>query len=172
MRKIVIGLVSLALAVGSVVAAPRSQSTNVGAISFDDFMRLDAQQRRERFNQLDATNKAMLVRTHAERWLAKNSHRLGAPEQAFIKEAIALATPEIFNASVDPKTAQRQDEFKDRYRCRVNPADVSAAFDVFGYRGNAAKNERWTYLNQAKCWIAWFTESAIDFLPSPPPPKR
>lgn len=173
MSKIVIGLVSLALAVGSVLAAPRPQSTtNVSSISFDDFMRLDAQNRRERFSQLDATDKAMLVRTHAERWLAKNRGRLGASEQAFIEEAITLVTPEIFNPPVDPKTAHRQDELTDRYRCRVNPADVSAAFDVLGIRGKPAKNQHWTYLSQAKCWIIWFTETAIDFLPSTPPTKR
>ncbi len=172
MSKIVIGLVSLALAVGSVAAAPRPQSTNVSSVSFDDFMRLDSQNRRERFSQLDATNKAMLVRTHAERWLAKNRGRLGASEQAFIEEAITLATPEAFNPPVDAKAARRQDEFRDRYRCRVDPADVSAAFDIFGIRGDSAKNEHWTYLSQAKCWIAWFTESAIDLLPSSPAAKR
>jgi hypothetical protein len=172
MSKIVIGLVSLALAAGSVLASPRPQSTHVSSIGFDDFMRLDPQNRRERFNQLDPTNKAMLVRTHAERWLAKNRDRLGASEQACIEEAITLATPEVFNPPVDPTTARRQDEFTERYRCRVNPADVSAAFDVLGLRGNSARNQRWTYLSQAKCWIAWFTESAIDFLPSTPPPKR
>jgi len=50
------------------------------------------------------------------------------------------------------------------YRCRVNPAHVSAAFDVLGLGGSSEKNEHWTYLSQAKCWIAWFTESAIDLL--------
>lgn len=75
-----IGIVA-ALAIGSsgvVTSVGQQPAARVAAaqITYDQFIQLDPQARRERFGRLNAENKALIKRTHAERWLVRNRARL------------------------------------------------------------------------------------------------
>ena len=142
--------------------------TGVSTISYDNFMRLDIKQRSERFPQLSAENMAMIVRTHGERWLAKNRARLDRSEIAVFEEAIAFVTPQLYEKPLDPRVMKKEEDVKASLRCRVNPDDVLAVFDVFGRSDSTAAQARWTYLSRARCWIGWFAESIVDYLPPIP----
>ena len=145
-------------------AAPTGGSTT----TYDDFMRLDIKQRLERFPQLSAENMATIVRTHGERWLAKNRARLDRSEIAVFEEAIAFVTPQLYQKPLDPQVMKKEEDVKASLRCRVNPDDVLAVFDVFGRSDSTAAKARWTYLSRARCWIGWFAESIVDYLPPIP----
>jgi hypothetical protein len=137
------------------------------ALTYDEFMRLPVQQRQEQFSRLGADSKAFMVRTHAERWVAANTTRLGSSDLVALQEAIAFITPRIYEAPMDPQVLKRESDVKAGMRCRVNTDDVVAAFSVFNASPMPQEESRWSYLSQAKCWIGWFAESVVDYIPTP-----
>lgn len=157
----------LALVLATAAGLQAQQSSPIAA-DYDKFMALPAQQRREQFDLMSAEARAFTVRTHAERWIAANEARLGSVELAAIREAVRFITPRIFATPMDPTVLKRENEVKAHMRCRVNTDDVMAAFDVFGASPIRQEKSRWSYLDQAKCWIGWFAESVVDYIPWPP----
>jgi len=157
----------LALAVATAVGLQARQSL-ANAAAYDDFMRLPVQQRREQFSKMPAENKAFIVRTHAERWVAANRARLGSAELRALQEATAFVTPKIYATPMDLLTVKRENEIKANMRCRVNTNDAVAAFNVFDASPILREQSRWTYLDQAKCWIGWFAEGVVDYMPAVP----
>lgn len=157
----------LALAIATPVGLQAQQSL-ANAADYDEFMRLPVQQRREQFSKMPAENKAFIVRTHAERWVAANKARLGSAELRALQEATTFVTPKIYATRMDPLTLKRENEVKANMRCRVNTNDAVAAFNVFDASPIPREKSRWTYLDQAKCWIGWFAEGVVDYMPTVP----
>jgi hypothetical protein len=155
----------IALAIATSVGVPAQQSAASGA-DYDDFMRLPVEQRREQFSRMPADNKAFIVRTHAERWMAANKARLGSAELRALQEAIAFVTPKIYSKPMDPMTLKRENEVKANMRCRVNTNDAVAAFNVFDASPIPREKSRWSYLDQGKCWVGWFAEGVVDYIPT------
>ncbi len=158
------GVIMVAVVVGTGMHAQTRQAI----IEYDEFMQLSVQQRKEQFRGLSGDSKAFLVRTHAQRWVAANKARLSASELAAFQEAIAFVTPRIYEAPTDPEVLKRESEVKVSMRCRVNTADAVAAFNVFDSLSTPAEKSRWSYLSQAKCWIGWFADSVVDYIPALP----
>ena len=158
---------ALALGVATAVG-PQAQQSLANAANYDEFMRLPVQQRREQFSKMAADNKAFIVRTHAERWVAANKARLGSAELRALQEATAFVTPKIYATPMDPLTLKGENEVKANMRCRVNTTDAVAAFNVFDASPIRREKSRWTYLDQAKCWIGWFAEGVVDYMPTVP----
>jgi hypothetical protein len=142
--------------------------TAVATINYDEFMRLDFNARRERFSHLSHESRAMIVRTHAERWLAENRDRLSRSEIAVFQEAIAFVTPDMSEKPLDPQEMKKYEDLKAVLRCRVDPRDVMAAFRVLRPPDGTATEGRWTYLKQARCWIYWFVDGMLDYVPRIP----
>jgi hypothetical protein len=69
---------------------------------------------------------------------------------------------------MDPTGLKRESELKANTRCRVSTEDLAAAFNIFDGSRLPPEKSRWTYLDQTKCWIGWFAESVVDYLPSRP----
>jgi hypothetical protein len=158
---------SLALVLATAAGIQAQQSSPIAA-DYDKFMALAAQQRREQFGKMSAEAKAFTVRTHAERWIAANKARLGSAELAAMQEAVSFITPRIYATPMDPTVLKRENEVKASMRCRVNTNDVVAAFNVSDASPIPQEKSRWSYLDQAKCWIGWFAESVVDYIPTLP----
>ena len=150
----------------SVQAQQAAPPTGVSTVTYDSFMRLDATHRMAEFNRVGPESKAMLVRTHAERWLAGNRARLSSSEIKVFQEVIAFVTPEIYQKPLDPKVMKREADIKEGLKCRVNINDVVAMFDMFGRQDRTATATEWTYLRRAKCWVEWFAEGIVGYLPT------
>ena len=150
-------------------AAARGQEpqTHVSAAAqdYDSFMKLTPDQRRARFDGIDAETKVAIVRAHAERWLETNRSRLTPAEVAVFEELVAFITPENYRELTGHVVSERERALRARMRCRVSPDDVSAAFNVLGTTPNSASPRRWTYLSQAKCWVEWMTEVFLEYIP-------
>ena len=167
MLRIGTAIVAVVLSGGiGVQAQQTAPPTGVSTITYDSFMRLDAAHRMAEFNRVGPENKAMLFRTHAERWLAGNRSRLSPSEINVFQEVIASVTPEIYEKPLDPKVMKKEADITESLKCRVNPDDVLAMSDVFGRRDRAATATQWTYLSQAKCWVEWFAEGIVSYLPT------
>lgn len=169
-----VGLIGafIVLAVSSAVAtdAPHVRLQAIASWNdYDDFMKLAAGQRRARFAALTAENKAMIVQTHAQRWLHDNRERLTASEIGVFEEIIAFITPDLYRERSDDTLDKREEALRATMRCRVRPDDVRNATNVLREeRASPSQKPKWSYLNQAKCWIDWFVEDFVDYIPSHP----
>ena len=156
------------LALGSATARePVDLRLQVASSSsdYDDFMRLSPRERRARFNAISAEDRATIVQTHVRRWVNSNRGRLSAGELAVFQEIVAFLSSELSNHPTGAVN-KREDALMARMRCRVAPEDVRQATNVFGEAAESpARTVKWTYLTQAKCWVDWMIESAVDYLP-------
>jgi hypothetical protein len=76
------------------------------AATYNNFMKLTAEQRRVRFSSLDNDTKAFLVRSHAREWLSRNQAKLSKSEVALFEEAISMVRSETYDRPSDPQLAE------------------------------------------------------------------
>lgn len=80
-----------------------------GTIGYDGFFLCSDEERRKIFNEISADNRALLIKTHAERWLAANRSRLTDEQVSVVEELIQAISPEWYKAKhdfsemIDPK---------------------------------------------------------------------
>ncbi len=78
-------------------------------VNYDQFYLKPFKERREIFNEISAENRAFLVKTHVERWLAANRSRLIHEQVSAVEELIQSISPEWyktrhdFSEEIDPK---------------------------------------------------------------------
>ena len=133
---------------------------------YDDFMKLSVHQRHARFETISAENKAMIVRTHAERWLHDNRRRLTASEAEVFEEIIAFITPDLYRERRDDALDKREEALSAGMRCRVSSADIREATNIFREASESPPPKlTWSYLSQAKCWFEWILEGVVDYVP-------
>lgn len=84
-------------------------------IGYDQYMPLPLQERLEIFNEISAENRALLVKTQVERWLAKNRPQLTQAQIEILDEAIGLITPDKYREDKDTdKVEQEAEKFSKR----------------------------------------------------------
>ena len=71
------------------------------AIGYDQFLPLLPDERCKIFNEISAENRALLMKTHAERWLNANYSRLTQDQFAVVEEIICFITPEKYQEDRD-----------------------------------------------------------------------
>lgn len=79
-------------------------------ISYDRFMPQALEQRRQIFNEISAENRALLMRTHIERWLAANKSRLNSEQASVVEEGIRFVSPEKYEEDQDLEKIHREIE--------------------------------------------------------------
>jgi hypothetical protein len=70
-------------------------------IGYDEFMPQPLQERLRIFNEVSAENRALLMKTHIERWLAANESRLNGEQIAIVEEMLLFITPELYQEERD-----------------------------------------------------------------------
>lgn len=68
------------------------------------------QERIRIFNEVSAENRALLIKTHIERWLAANRSRLMPEQIAVIEEIIPFIRPEWYQPDRDREKYEREAE--------------------------------------------------------------
>jgi hypothetical protein len=71
-------------------------------IGYDQFMPQPLQERLRIFNQISAENRALLIKTHVERWLKLNRPRLIHEQVAVVEEIIRSISPEWYKIEERP----------------------------------------------------------------------
>jgi len=78
-------------------------------VNYDQFFLTPVKERRGIFTEISAENRAFLVKTHAERWLAANRSRLTDEQVSVVEELIQSISPEWyktrhdFSEEIDPE---------------------------------------------------------------------
>lgn len=77
------------------------------SIGYDEFMPQPLQERLRIFNEVSAENRASLIKTHVERWLASNRPRLSNEQISVVEEMIPYITPELYRAGRNQEKVER-----------------------------------------------------------------
>jgi len=94
-------------------------------IGYDQFMPLQLQERIRLFNEVSAENRALLIRTHVERWLAANHLRLSREQAAVIDEIVRSISPELYQAERDfEKVTQEVEKLREKAEAVFSRDDV------------------------------------------------
>ena len=94
-------------------------------IGYDQFMPQPLQERLRIFNEVSAENRALLIKTHVERWLAANRPRLTHEQIAVVEEIIPCITPESYQAERDmEKVAQEAEALRRKAEAVFTREDV------------------------------------------------
>jgi hypothetical protein len=155
-------LIALALASGAAaISADRPLSAQAGTpdVSYDEFVKLSLDTRRDQFARLSADQKAHIKRTHAERWLAANRHRLSAEQIAVTTEAIAFVTPEIYLQPNDPEIAKQEEAVKQKLACVLGRDHARDAFVIDAPPPAPSGARDWR--NTIDAWFSWFSECVL-----------
>ena len=70
-------------------------------ISYERYMFLPIEERKKISSEISAENRALLMKTHVERWLATNHPRLKQEQIVVIEEIIRFITPEAYQEDRD-----------------------------------------------------------------------
>ncbi len=94
-------------------------------IDYDQFWPKSHQERLSIFNEVSAENRALLVKTHVERWLAANRLRLSREQVAVIEEIIGFISPELYEEHRDfEKIARQVEALREKAEAILSPEDI------------------------------------------------
>ena len=79
-------------------------------ISYDQFMPQPLERRRKIFNEVSAENRALLIKTHVERWLAAHRTKLTSGQVAILEEIGGRISPEWYQEGRDSEKVRREVE--------------------------------------------------------------
>jgi hypothetical protein len=85
-------------------------SQKQSTISYDQFMPQPLQERIRIFNEISPENRAQLIKTHVERWLAAIRRRLTQEQLALVEEIICSISPEWYKIECDFERAKQEAE--------------------------------------------------------------
>ena len=70
-------------------------------VGYREMYKLSVEDRFKAFDKISAENRAMLIKTHCERWLAANNSRLSDEQINLINEMIGAISPEWYRSDRD-----------------------------------------------------------------------
>ena len=81
-----------------------------GEVSYDEVFRKTSGERLRVFREMTPGGRALLVRTHAGRWLARNRARLSAGQIAAVEKVIAAIEPKWYEPERDEAAFEKEFE--------------------------------------------------------------
>ena|SRR5688500_3425512 len=81
-----------------------------GEVSYDEVFQKPSGERLRVFGEMTPGGRALLVRTHAERWLAANRARLSAWQIAAVERVIAAIEPKWYEPERDEAAYEKEIE--------------------------------------------------------------
>lgn len=153
MTRFVLTVLAVALSLAVVVDADQL-APDPTRPSYDEFMRLSADERESRILQMGLAGRLALRRIHAQRWLDKNRASLRASQVAVVQEAIDFISPERYDAPYDPELAKQEADIAHRLACALGEQRALAAFT---FRDEPSQGNR-TWSNLLDTWAQWLVE--------------
>jgi hypothetical protein len=95
------------------------------AIGYDEFFVKPQNERINTFNEISAENRALLIKSHVEQWLAVNRPRLTDKQVAVLEEIISGIIPDFYQANRDMEKMHLEAE-----RLRLKAETVFSREDV------------------------------------------
>jgi hypothetical protein len=121
---------ALIAALSLAIPAHGQRTQAPAAVDYDTFMQQDVEGRIRTFNRITPENRAALVRTQIERWLAKNRDRLTAEQRAVMNENLAFVTTERYAQKMSPEEAARARALETRTAALFSREDMMQALTI------------------------------------------
>ena len=102
------------------------------AVDYDTFMQQDWQGRTRMFNTITPENRAELVRTQMERWLAAIQDRLTSEQLAAMHDCIAFVQPDAYRPETREAYLARAKELEQRAAALFTHEDLRQALTIQG----------------------------------------
>lgn len=154
------GIVRAAFTVALIVAfqvasaSPRAAEPQVSANqSYDEFIALNSDARRERLGQMRPETIAALKRTHAERWFAAHGSRLSSAQVAVFVEALEFITVDRYADPDDAGARKREVVLTHKLTCVLGTENTRQAF-VLHLPPESAERPGWR--STVDAWLSWF----------------
>ena len=123
-------IASILLAVVCVfVAEPAAQDSK---IEYDEFCKLDVKSKNGFFAVASPENRAELIRTQLQRWLAKNRARLNTAQVLVIEENIAFIKADLYKLPRREEDMAKAKALEQRTLALMSREDMTEAFTIFG----------------------------------------
>lgn len=97
-------------------------------VTYDEFGQMSDEQKLDVFNEVSAENRALLVRTQAERWLALHRTRLSEEQVSVVEEAIAFTQPELYDDADREAEEAASEDLMARLMALLSREDMMHAF--------------------------------------------
>jgi hypothetical protein len=124
-------IASILLAAVSVfVAEPAAQDSK--KIEYDEFCKLDVKSKNGFFAVASPENRAELIRTQLQRWLAKNRARLTTAQVMVIEENIAFIKADLYILPRREEDMAKAKALEQRTLALMSREDMTEAFTIFG----------------------------------------
>ena len=125
--------------------------------AYDEFIRLPIDARAKQFGTFEPETKALVKRTHAQRWLDEHRTSLSREQIGIVEEAIRFVTPEIYAKPERPEIRKREEAIINKLRCSLGRKNAMAAFVFDAPAANAPASWR----SRVDEWLSWFSECAV-----------
>lgn len=119
-------------------------------LTYEQFMQLSVDKRRERFASLTADDRAALKQEHARRWLEANRDSLTQPQVELVMEGISFLSANRYRNPTDGDARKREDELQRRLTCELGRTRMTAAFTFL------EPPRRRSWVDSTDEWLAWF----------------
>jgi hypothetical protein len=127
-------------------------------LSYDEFLKLDDQERESVLSRMSVEQRIVLRRAHAERWLEQNRPSLTASQVAVVTEAIQLLSPERYRNPSDPELIKQEERISHRLACSLGERRALAAFTFRSQPTPPARS--WSAVLDS--WAEWLVECVMS----------
>ena len=125
-------LAGLLLLAGAGPSQPDAASVSAGKPTYEAFMAEPLAARHGIFGRLAPEDQARLMRTHVERWLAKNRAILTSEQIAAAKEAAAALTPALYADAKQSESVPLVKALEEKLAKLFTPEQFKQAFSLNG----------------------------------------
>jgi hypothetical protein len=101
-------------------------------MDYDTLMKLELRGRLRAFESASARNKAQLMSTHIERWIAKNRARLTTQQLAVMQDNLAFVTPDTYEGRDVPAAQARARALEQRTAALFSRDEMTQAISLYG----------------------------------------
>ncbi len=126
-------------------------------LSYDEFIALDSDTRREQLAQMRPETIAAFKLTHAERWFATHRNQLSREQVAVFVDALAFITVDIYKRPDDPDARNREAILTHRLTCVLGPENTRQAFVLH----LPPEPVRSGWRSTVDAWLSWFVDCII-----------
>lgn len=130
-----------------------SQSPALVNPTYEEFLALDTDARRQRLGRMSPEAVAALKRTHAERWFAAHVSRLSDAQVSVFNEALAFISVELYVRPADVAARKQEEELTQKLTCVLGVENTRQAF-VLHLPQESPVRPGWR--STVDAWLSWF----------------
>lgn len=121
--------------------------------TYEEFIALDTDARRQQLSRMSAEAVTMLRRTHAERWFAAHGSRLSDAQVSVFNEVLTFISDDLYSRPANAAARKREEELTHKLTCVLGVDNTRQAFVLHMPQEEPGRRG----LRQTvDAWVSWF----------------